>query len=241
MRFPEVLTQARKARGLSQEELAIKVGVSRQAVSKWETGDASPDLSRLLALADALEMDLDDLCGRERAPHSGGSSVPAGGSTAAPADSQTASSHRRRSWFLPALCGFLLATLLAGGAWDWYRHQLGIVPAEETPVAPLPEELTVSGVSFRPQDSNTVSVFCTPSITNDGYTYQITFANADGSPITTVEVPCTGGICTGTVVLSDRHADSVILTVRDGSSSRNVPLAENLTFDELDASWYPLT
>ena len=62
MTFSQRLSQARKARGMNQETLAHQVGVSRQAVSKWETGDALPDLPRLLALADALELPLDDLC-----------------------------------------------------------------------------------------------------------------------------------------------------------------------------------
>ena len=68
MTFSQRLSQARKARGMNQETLAHQVGVSRQAVSKWETGDALPDLPRLLALADALELPLDDLCGREPPP-----------------------------------------------------------------------------------------------------------------------------------------------------------------------------
>lgn len=67
MTFHEHLTRRRKALGLSQEELAAKIGVSRQAVSKWETGDVVPDLNRLLALAEALNTSLDALCGREAA------------------------------------------------------------------------------------------------------------------------------------------------------------------------------
>ena len=68
MKFNEILTRERKSRGLSQEDLAAKVNVSRQAISKWETGDAMPDLNNLLLLADALEISLDALCGREFAP-----------------------------------------------------------------------------------------------------------------------------------------------------------------------------
>ena len=54
MELQDILVRERKRRGWSQEELAARVRVSRQAVSKWETGDALPDLPKLLALADAL-------------------------------------------------------------------------------------------------------------------------------------------------------------------------------------------
>ena len=45
------LFQYRKKSHLSQEELAEKIGVSRQAISKWERGDASPDTDNSLRLA----------------------------------------------------------------------------------------------------------------------------------------------------------------------------------------------
>lgn len=45
--------------------LAEQIGVSRQAVSKWETGEAAPDLHKLLTLGDAFGVSLDDLCGRQ--------------------------------------------------------------------------------------------------------------------------------------------------------------------------------
>ena len=51
MSFQENLIRARKARGMTQEELAARLNVSRQAVSKWETGTADPSTSNLLALA----------------------------------------------------------------------------------------------------------------------------------------------------------------------------------------------
>ena len=45
MNFSEILIQRRKQLGLSQESLAEKIQVSRQAVSKWETGEAMPDMT----------------------------------------------------------------------------------------------------------------------------------------------------------------------------------------------------
>ena len=51
----------RKKMGLSQEELAEKIGVSRQAVSKWERAEASPDTDNLILLAQVYGVTLDEL------------------------------------------------------------------------------------------------------------------------------------------------------------------------------------
>lgn len=55
------LAARRRAAGYSQEALASKLGVSRQAVSKWERGEASPDTDNLIALAALYGVTLDDL------------------------------------------------------------------------------------------------------------------------------------------------------------------------------------
>ena len=67
MEFRERLYQLRKGRGISQEELAHTVGVSRQAVQKWEAGAATPDLNNLSALADYFAVSLDYLVRGNRA------------------------------------------------------------------------------------------------------------------------------------------------------------------------------
>ena len=55
------LTELRKAQGYSQEQLAEKLEVSRQAISKWERGESLPDLNNLIALAKLYQISLDDL------------------------------------------------------------------------------------------------------------------------------------------------------------------------------------
>ena len=55
------LYEMRKAHNLSQEELADKLNVSRQAVSKWECGDSSPDTDNLIALSELYGVSLDEL------------------------------------------------------------------------------------------------------------------------------------------------------------------------------------
>ena len=57
----------RLERGLTQEQLAVQLGVSSQAVSKWETSDTYPDGALLLPLANALGASLDELFGNESA------------------------------------------------------------------------------------------------------------------------------------------------------------------------------
>ena len=65
MKLYEKITFYRKKNGLSQEELAEKIGVSRQAVSKWETGDALPEITKLKALADTFNVTVDFLLDEE--------------------------------------------------------------------------------------------------------------------------------------------------------------------------------
>ena len=59
MTLGEKIIDLRKKRGLSQEDLAITLGVSRQAVSKWETGEAKPDTDKVIALAEYFEVTTD--------------------------------------------------------------------------------------------------------------------------------------------------------------------------------------
>ena len=61
MNIGERIQALRKARGLSQEELATQIGVSRQAVSKWEAGQSQPDLDKVLALSDFFGVTTDYL------------------------------------------------------------------------------------------------------------------------------------------------------------------------------------
>ena len=59
--FSENLVSMRKLLKMTQEDLAEKVGVSRQAVAKWESGETVPDLEKSMLIADAFGVSLDDL------------------------------------------------------------------------------------------------------------------------------------------------------------------------------------
>ena len=62
--FGQRLTRLRKAKGFTQEEIADKIGISPQAVSKWENDVSSPDISIIVSLSDILEVSTDELLGR---------------------------------------------------------------------------------------------------------------------------------------------------------------------------------
>ena len=61
----ERIQQFRKARGLSQEQLAESLNVSRQAISKWETDQSAPEIENLLALSRVFSVSTDELLGND--------------------------------------------------------------------------------------------------------------------------------------------------------------------------------
>ena len=219
MKFNENLIRERKARSFSQEDLAAKVNVSRQAISKWETGDAMPDLNNLLLLADALDISLDVLCGRE--------------SFSTPAE---APRPQKKSLLLLLLIPLAALSILLAV----HLANCNTVPAEEASLASIPEEFIVTGLSFGPAGSDDLEYEFTPSISGEGLTYSVTFNGSFGSY--TFDAPCIGGVCTGIADFSD-YNDSMTVTVSvtDGISSRNLAVAMNLTYSNTSCSWTPLT
>jgi transcriptional regulator with XRE-family HTH domain len=65
MDLSENLQLLRKKQGISQEKLAEKFQLSRQAITKWESGDSFPSIENLILLADLYHVSLDELVGRK--------------------------------------------------------------------------------------------------------------------------------------------------------------------------------
>ncbi len=63
IRIAHILTQKRRSRGITQEELAEYMGVSKAAVSKWEKGQSYPDITLLPQLAAFFNISVDELLG----------------------------------------------------------------------------------------------------------------------------------------------------------------------------------
>lgn len=95
MKLCEKLYELRRAAGLSQEELAEKLSVSRQAVSKWENGAAQPELSKLVELSRLYGVSVDELLSLEEAEKgSAGADAPA---VPVPAAAQETDAARKRT------------------------------------------------------------------------------------------------------------------------------------------------
>lgn len=65
VKINDIICFNRKKQGLTQEQLAVKLGVTNQSVSKWESAQCCPDISLIPKLADILKISIDELFGRE--------------------------------------------------------------------------------------------------------------------------------------------------------------------------------
>ena len=70
MTLEEQIKHYRKQAGLSQEKMAEKIGVSRQAITKWENGTGTPDIANLMAIADLFQISVDELLSNEKSEKS---------------------------------------------------------------------------------------------------------------------------------------------------------------------------
>lgn len=121
MELYEKLYELRRASGMSQEELAEKLGVSRQAVSKWESGATQPELPKLIELSKIYQVSVDALLSLEHAKEQQDSSPAAEGASqdaaedtaAAKPDFRTFCAQHKKSIGGAAVA---LAALIAVGA-----------------------------------------------------------------------------------------------------------------------------
>ena len=65
MNFSENLIKLRRKKGLSQEELGNELNVARQTISKWELGETTPDMNKLIELSNLFEISIDELVGNK--------------------------------------------------------------------------------------------------------------------------------------------------------------------------------
>lgn len=97
MAFPQKLQEYRKAEKLSQEELAHRLGVSRQSVSKWEQGISFPETEKLIELSTLMDVSIDSLLKEDSLS----------------AEAKPANITAKRRWLISSLIALLIAAIAA--------------------------------------------------------------------------------------------------------------------------------
>lgn len=116
MELTQRLTQARKARGLSQAEAAEQLGVSRQAISRWETGTGLPTLDNLIQMGKLYQVSLDELVYGPEAVQPQEETAPE--PEVQPEVTETVREpHRRRTALLTVVLSLAAAGILGLGIW----------------------------------------------------------------------------------------------------------------------------
>ena len=126
MSFRENLQHLRATRNMTQEQLAMLLGVSRQSVTKWEAQKSYPEMDKLLKMCQVFECSLDDLVQgdlTDRAPESAAAAVPAG----PPTDVCGYDEHQRMmAWKVPTGVAAILAGIAIG---LFFEGAVGLAPA----------------------------------------------------------------------------------------------------------------
>ena len=107
MRFEEKIVELRKTKGLSQEELAEQLGVSRQAVSRWELGQTLPDIPNLLQLCELFGVSADYLVREEE--HTAAKSDQNAKTIARLTREREKTRYQARKYYYPAWAAVLMA------------------------------------------------------------------------------------------------------------------------------------
>lgn len=216
MLFHEKLIQRRREKGMTQEDLAERLSVSRQTVSKWENGECMPDADKFIRLADILEISLDELVGREAEP------------SVRPAPEQPKPGKKlRRLLAAAAACLIIGAGCFCLGRYAFPKA----VPAEPGQIAALPETLTVRSFSMSGKEAR-----FTANATVDGTAY---LYRSDFPDLAPVELPAVyeDGVYTVGNIPSGTYERMVLVLTADGLE-RSALVVEGLVIDaEGSASW----
>ena len=143
--FSENLKTIRKAKGYTQEELAIKVNVVRQTVSKWEKGLSVPDADVLSHIAEVLEVSVSELLGADIKQEDSNNEV---AEQLAKISEQLAIKNRRSKKIWRIIGIILLAIIIVNIIWvtvgmisfNSYKYSENSIVIEENVEELLPEE-----------------------------------------------------------------------------------------------------
>lgn len=174
MEFKDNLKEIRSKKALSQDDLAKQLFVSRQTVSRWESGDRSPDLDTLIKLANVLGVSTDELLGA--GSFSGEKVSPTGieEKSAAPVEIPAKKRHLSIGWLILIIIGslVLVSSLTACGLYFYYARRSHSTQASEG--SPTVLKASISGFSSD----------VTPSLYPDNvYTVSLSASDSSGNSL----------------------------------------------------------
>lgn len=219
MLFNEKLIQRRKEQGMTQEDLADRLSVSRQTVSKWENGECMPDADKFIRLSDVLEISLDELAGREVEVEP--IVLPA------PEPPQPKKKLRR------VLAAAVVCLILCAGAFALGRYVFPkTAPAKDAQATRLPETLTVRGLSVFWNADGGWSMQFHANVSVDGTVF---LYRGDMNPM---QLPAVykKGVYTVSSVPTGSY-EKIILVISSEEQERIAVVAESMTIDADGAVW----
>ena len=219
MLFNEILMKRRKELGITQDDLAEKLDISRQSISRWENGECMPDSERLIKLSDVLGLSLDELIGREVNAEPNVSNAP------------TIPGNKRPGWLKTVIAAVVCAAFTAAGILigRFLIPRNGDGPAQT--LVSLPDNLLVSGFKIDKigEDGNITGSFVSnTSLEGTVYFYPSFDASSPVSASTEYKK--------GTQNFSVRLAfgqtyEKVVFTVSANGEEKSAIIVENLYFD----------
>ncbi len=209
MKFNEKLIRYRKLKGLTQEEMAEKMQVSRQSVSKWENGEAVPELAKIIKLADILEVSLDVLCGRKEEEQT-------------VAESKCESKNTKKKYGKVILSVILIVTIAASGI---LGYSIGYFEKEtqfaEAEVYELPDTIEVADLLFTLEKTVMTCEFV-PSVYSENLSYRIILIDDWGRKF--YDAKFENGVGKASMIVGKYNTCNFYLEVSNGEETRSVSL-----------------
>lgn len=238
MESKEILALERKSKNLSQEKLAEMLDVSRQSISKWENGDSYPEYTKLLALADIFECDLDYLCGRKV------------GEKECPTVAERGKMKPLKFIFCVLAILLIFAAGIALGKWGLEEKPQGVenidseydaTKDENSTEAPepteLPDDMEVLSFSFSfENDANFVVCSFVPSVIREDIEYQLVYQDWSGGTEVFDAKP-ENGVCSVWSQPKNVSYSSVSLVISNGVEKRAIVMAKNFDISKWDYSF----
>lgn len=234
MKFSEQLVKLRKEKGISQEALAEVIGVSRQAISKWETGATQPEMSNIIRLCEILEISPNVLFGQEEPEE------PVSGVVSADNEngSQTKETKGKRKLeiIVFAACCILLGMLLG------FLIKSKSMGEEQQPDIPI--EFSVSGYDLHSEayadGVKTFRLNFTSNVSNPKYDYKIIVTDRKGISREFDVRADADGVYTGTFQAAKGAHYLISVSVNVGENIYTDSLIKISNISEIGYSWEKL-